>query len=190
MRTAVACALAGLLTAGWAGAQGLDFDRSALPDTVPDVEGVRGRIFREGRVSIAGQPSHAALVTLTGRGLATVVNLRTPEEMADRARVPFDEAALADSLDLAYVPIPLGGDEFPYTPAAVDSFAAALARGDGPVLLHCTVGWRASHLWAAYLVRHLGFPVDEAYARGETMGIGVMPFARLIDQPVKVVPAD
>ena len=190
MRIAVTCLLAGLLTAGLAGAEDLVFDRSAPPDTVPDVEGVRARIFREGRVYIAGQPSHAALVTLGGRGVATVVNLRTPEEMADRARVPFDEAALADSLGLAYVSIPLGGDEFPYTPAAVDSFAAALDRSDGPVLLHCTVGWRASHLWAAYLVRHLDFPVDEAYARGESMGIGEMPFALLLDQPVRVVPAD
>ena len=190
MRTATACVLACLLSVGFAGAQVPEFDRTAPPDTVPDVEGVRARIFREGRVYIAGQPSGAALVTLADRGLTTVVNLRTPEEMADRARVPFDEAALADSLGLAYVPIPLGGDEFPYTPAAVDSFAAVLDRTDGPVLLHCTVGWRASHLWAAYLVRHLDFPVDEAYARGEAIGIGELPFARLLDRAVKVVPAD
>ncbi len=44
-------------------------------------------------------------------------------------------------------------------------------------------------LCAACLVRHPGFPVDEAYARGTAMGIGEMPFARMIDGPVKVVPA-
>jgi len=168
----------------------VEFDRAAPPDTVPDMAGFQARIFHEGRVYISGQPSDEALRTLAARGFVAVVNLRTPAEMEDRKRVPFDEAALADSLGLAYAPIPLGGEDHPYTPAAVDSFAAVLDRSDGPVLLHCTVGWRASHLWAAYLVRHHGFPVAEAFARGEAMGIGELPFAKLIDRPVKVVPAD
>jgi uncharacterized protein (TIGR01244 family) len=188
MKTLLLLALPLALAASTASAATpLGLDRAAAPDTVADVAGFQGRIHREGRVYVAGQPDADALRTLAGRGLVAVVNLRTPAEVADRERVPFDEPALADSLGLAYVPIPLGGSDHPYTPAAVDSFAATLDRYDGPVLLHCTVGWRASHLWAAYLVRHLGLPVDEAYARGEAMGIGVMPFARMIDRPVRVV---
>ena len=187
MKSILVLAVAVILPLAAATAGPVEFDRTAPPDTVPDIAGFQSRIHREGRVYISGQPSADALRALAGRGLTAVVNLRTPAEMDDRERVPFAEAALVDSLGLEYVHIPLGGSDFPYTPAAVDSFAAALDRHDGPVLLHCTVGWRASHLWASYLVRHQGFAVDEAYARGESMGIGVMPFAKMIDRPVRVV---
>jgi len=166
-----------------------EFDGTALPDTVADWDGFRGSIHREGRVYIAGQPAHYALLQLPARQVICVVNLRTPSEMEDRERVPFDEAALVDSLGVRYVSIPLGGREYPYTPAAVDSFAVILDDHEGPVLLHCTVAWRASHLWAAYLVRHRNLSVPDAYRRGEHMGIGVTPFARLLDQELLFVPA-
>jgi uncharacterized protein (TIGR01244 family) len=166
------------------------FDGSALPDTVPDWDGFRGRIHREGRVYIGGQPGHDTLLELPARGVTCVVNLRTPDEMDNRERVPFDEAALVDSLGVEYVNIPLGGDEHPYTPAAVAAFADVLSRHEGPVLLHCTVAWRASHLWAAYLVRHEGFAVPDAYRRGELMGIGATPFAKFLDEELLFVPKE
>jgi uncharacterized protein (TIGR01244 family) len=193
MKTTPALAWAFLfpvLTAGPAQAGGesaLDFDRAALPDTVADFPGFQSRIFHEGRVFIAGQPDEEALRALPGRGVTLVVNLRTPEEMENRERIPFDEAAVLDELDIEYVWIPLGGDEHPYTPTAVTAFAEALARHKGPVLLHCTVAWRASHLWAAYLVEIHGFPVSEAYARGEAMGIGRTPFAKFLNRDLKMV---
>jgi hypothetical protein len=37
-----------------------------------------------------------------------------------------------------------------------------MSSADGKVLLHCTVAWRASHLWAAYLIRDRKVPVDAA----------------------------
>lgn len=181
--------LLGLLTP-LAAAADTGFDGTAAPDTVGDWDGFRSRIHREGRVYIGGQPSRDALLELPARGVTCVVNLRTPGEMDDRERVPFDEAALADSLGVEYVHIPLGGDEHPYTPAAVAAFADALARHPGPVLLHCTVAWRASHLWAAYLVRHEGVPVADAYRRGELMGIGVTPFAKFLDEELLFVPKE
>lgn len=168
----------------------LDFNRAALPDTVSDYPGFQRRIFHEGRVFIAGQPDEDALRALPERGVTLVVNLRTPEEMENRERIPFDEAAVLAELEIEYVWIPLGGEEHPYTPAAVATFADALARHEGPVLLHCTVAWRASHLWAAYLVEKHGFPVPEAYARGEAMGIGRTPFAKFLDRDLKMVEAE
>lgn len=167
-----------------------DFDRSAPPDTVSDFPGFQARIFREGRVYIAGQPDEAAVRALPGRGVTAVVCLRTPAEMEDRERVPFDEAALVEELGIEYVPIPLGGDDHPYTPAAVDTLAAVLDRHEGPVLLHCTVAWRASHLWAAYLVKFADFEVEDAYRRGEAMGIGRTPLARLLDRDLVMTDAD
>lgn len=167
-----------------------EIDHSAPPDTVADLPGFSGRIYRDGRVYIGGQPDQAALRALPWHDVTAVINLRTPQEMADTSKVAFDQAALVDSLDLDYILIPLGGKEYPYTPAAVDSFAAALDRHPGPVLLHCTSGGRASHLWAAYLVRHRGWDVSAAYARGEAIGIRRSAFSQLLDQEMKVVPDD
>lgn len=160
----------------------------APPDTVSDWPGFQSRIHRDGRVFISGQPSADALRGLPARGVGLVVNLRTPREMENRERVPFDEAALLDSLGVDYVHIPLGGKDHPYTPAAVDAFAAAFDGHEGPVLLHCTAAWRASHLWAAYLVVHGGLDLDTAYSRGEITGIGKTPFEQMLDRPLRVVP--
>jgi uncharacterized protein (TIGR01244 family) len=168
----------------------VDLDRSAPPDSVSDYPGFQARIYREGRVFIAGQPGEEALRALPDRGVTCVVNLRTPGEMDDRDRVPFDEAAVLEELGIEYVWIPLGGADHPYTPEAVATFADALKRHEGPVLLHCTVAWRASHLWAAFLVEHLGFPVEEAYARGEAIGIGESPLARLLGRDLRMTDRD
>jgi hypothetical protein len=32
----------------------------------------------------------------------------------------------------------------------------------GKVLLHCTIAWRASHMWAAYLIQYRDVPVAKA----------------------------
>jgi uncharacterized protein (TIGR01244 family) len=110
---------------------------------------------------ISGQPTERALRDLRAQGVTTVVNLRTPEEMSKR--VPFDEAALVKNLGMQYVYIPVRGNaEFPYSPDALKSFAGAMSGAKGKVLLHCTVAWRASHMWAAYLIQYRDVPVAKA----------------------------
>ena len=160
--------------------------RQAAPDSVGDWPGFQARLWRDGRVFIGGQPDSTALAGARERGITCVVNLRTPAETEDRHRVPYDEAALAARLGLDYVQAPIGDAGHPYTPAAVDSLAAALARHDGPVLLHCTVGWRAAHVWVAYLVRHEGWDFDAALARGERLGITESPLGGLLGRPVRL----
>ena len=92
-----------------------------------------------------------------------------PEEMA---RVDFDEAALASTLGMRYVHIPMRGTpENPYGPAQLDDFTAAVASANGKVLLHCTVAWRASHLWAAYLIRERKVPVETALAQTRAINL-------------------
>ena len=80
-------------------------------------------------------------------------------------------AAVAKELGMTYVHVPLGGPDTPYTPAAVEKVAAAIKAADGKVLLHCTVAWRASHMWAAYLVREKGVSYEDAVKAGEAMNI-------------------
>src|SRR5688500_9114372 len=136
---------------------------------------------------ITGQPTAAALRELKRQGYTTVINLRTPAEMA---RIGFDEPALVRELGMRYVYIPMRGDnEFPYTPAAVTAFARALEQAEGgKVLLHCTVAWRASHLWAAYLVAHKGMPVAEAIRHGQAINLmrehGGAPMADLLGRRI------
>jgi uncharacterized protein (TIGR01244 family) len=121
-------------------------------------------------VFISGQPTAHALRDLHGQGVTTVVNLRTPEEMSKR--VPFDEAALVKELGMEYVYIPMRGTaEFPYSPAAVKAFAAAMTSAKGKVLLHCTIAWRASHLWAAYLIQYRDVPVATALQQARTINL-------------------
>jgi uncharacterized protein (TIGR01244 family) len=168
----------------------LEIDRAGLPVEVKDIQGVQQRLFRDGRVFIGGQPSEQALERFKALGVTVVVNLRTQREMDNRQAVPFDEAAALAKLGLEYVHIPLGGDDNPWTPAAVERFAQALEKHRGPVLLHCTVAWRASYLWAAYLIRYGGLDLDEAMARGRAIGIGRDPLEGLTGRPLKVEWAD
>jgi len=127
---------------------------------------------------IGGQPTEKALRDLRAKGVTTIVNLRMPEEMA---RVGFDEAALAKELGMTYVHIPMRGTaENPYGPKQLDAFAAAMSSAQGKVLLHCTIAWRASHLWAAYLIRERQTPVTTALAQARM--INLMDEMKMNDQ--------
>ncbi len=112
-------------------------------------------------VFIGGQPTERALRELKAQGVTTVVNLRSPQEM--QTDVKYDEAALIKSLGMKYVYLPMRGTpELPYAPAGVKEFTKAMKETDGKLLLHCTVAWRASHLWAAYLIEERKVPAATA----------------------------
>lgn len=182
----IVLAAAGALAA----APPVDLGLGPAPVAVGDVEGVTMRIFREGRVYVAGQPSADALRRLAELGVTAVVNLRTQAEMDNRERVPYDEAALAAELGLEYVHLPIGGDDQPFRPEVIDRLDDVLRRHPGPVLLHCTVAWRASWAWAAYLVKYQGISLDDALARGEAIGLDESPIEGLLGRDVKMVFAD
>ena len=138
---------------------------------------------------IGGQPTEKALRDLKARGVTTVINLRMPEEMT---QIGFDEAALVKELGMNYVHIPMRGSaENPYGPKQLDQFAAAMASADGKVLLHCTVAWRASHIWAAYLIRDRGVPVATALAQTRSINLrddtpfgGQQPIEGFLGRPI------
>jgi uncharacterized protein (TIGR01244 family) len=127
---------------------------------------------------------------LRAKGVTTVVNLRTPEEMQ---RVGFDEEALVKQLGMRYVYLPVRGNgEYPYAPETVTKFADALRQADGKVLLHCTVAWRASHLWAAYLIAKRGVAEDSALANARAINLmddhhmsGKQPVEEFLGRPLR-----
>ncbi len=54
------------------------------------------------------------------------------------------------------------------------------------MLLHCTVAWRASYMWAAYLIRHGGLDLDAALARGRAIGLSPDPLEGLLGRPIRL----
>ena len=144
-----------------------------------------------GDVTVAGQPTQERLERFISDGGTLVVNIRTPQEMADRQRLPLDEEAVVRSNGAEYLFIPLGGqkEEFPFTTKATDEFLAALERHKGQkVLMHCHVGYRASHLWAAALVRSGRATPDTAHALAQKMLFGNIPFEGLSGTKVHFEP--
>lgn len=138
------------------------------------------------RVLIAGQPGEIDLKTLREQGVTTIFNVRTDAEMADRSVVPYDEAALAQELDLAYVQQPIGGTDHPFRPEVLEAFKAELDRSQGKLLLHCATGGRAGLVYAAYAVKYLGQEPDEAMRSLEALGAWPLPLERLTGIPLKV----
>jgi hypothetical protein len=53
-----------------------------------------------------------------------------------------------------------------------------MKEADGKVLLHCTIAWRASHLWGAYLIQQ-GLPAADALSH--TRAINLMDDHRMSD---------
>ena len=146
---------------------------STLPaPTILDTTGMfRARYARVGDdFFIAGQPTPDALREMKTLGVTTVINLRMPEEME---RIGFDEPKLIEELGLKYVYIPMrGGDgAHAYSPQTLRTFADAMRAADGKVLLHCTIAWRASHIWAAYLIQEHGIPTMEAIRHARAINL-------------------
>ena len=139
---------------------------------------------------IGGQPTEKALRELKAQGVTMVVNLRTPPEMA---QIGFDEAKLVSELGMKYVYIPMRGSaEFPYSPAELKTFSEAMASANGKVLLHCTIAWRASHLWGAYLIQQ-GVPAEDALKHARAINLmddhrmsadGKQPIEQFLGKPV------
>lgn len=177
--TLVASLAASLVLVAPAGAQKLVKQQSIATIGAPTLLDTTGMFqARYAKVGddmfIGGQPTEKALRELKAQGVTTVINLRAPEEMA---RIGFDEAKLVAELGMKYVYIPMRGTtEFPYSPDGLKKFSDAMAAADGKVLLHCTVAWRASHMWGAYLIQQ-GVPAAEALTH--TRAINLMDDHRM-----------
>lgn len=140
------------------------------PREVPDLEVLAGGIWQAGPVFVSGQPTEETIRALADRGVRAVISLRTAREMADKKAVPFDEAALVRSLGMEYVHIGLGPSGT-YSPDALERIHKAIERHGGNVLMHCTVGGRASIAWTALQARYGGMTLQDAVAQGQEMGL-------------------
>ncbi|MEI8281259.1 MAG: sulfur transferase domain-containing protein [Armatimonadota bacterium] len=156
----------------------MDVPKLTFPIKV-DKLGYLAGIWDAGSCYVAGQPTEDALRKLAKEGVKTVICFRGHDEMNDRKVVSFDEAALLKELGMNYVHIPLGSPD-DYTPAKVEEFAKALGKADGKVLVHCTVGWRASLMWTSYLHQFQKQSLDDSIKAGEAMNMGANRVAALL----------
>ena len=154
-----------------------------------EADGFQEVLFKvAANVYLSGQPSEAGFARAKELGVTRVINLRTRMEMDNREVVPFDEAQLLADLGLDYVHVPSGGPNTPYAPELVAQVADAIANTEGSVLLHCTVAWRATHLWTAYLIEHQDVPFAQALAVGRQLNFGTFPLEGFINAPLTVTP--
>lgn len=153
-------------------------------ETLPGDE-FGGTLAKTGSLYIAGQPTEAGLTRLGERGVKTVINIRTPQEMEDRERVPFDEAATARALGLDYINLPSGGEDYPYSPETLARFADAMSAAEGDVLLHCASARRATQLWVAWLVKYRDVPLHTAIARGRSINFPKPPLEGYLDGEIE-----
>lgn len=154
------------------------------PREALDYDAIAGSAWQVGPTIVAGQPSEAALRDLAKKGVKAVISLRSDRELSDRRNVPFDEPALVRSLGMEFIQAPLGVS-WHYTPEALDRVAEAIKKYDGNVLLHCTVGFRATTVWAAHRARDCGMSLDEALAEGRQMGLGIDNIEALVGRKVE-----
>jgi uncharacterized protein (TIGR01244 family) len=107
-----------------------------------------------------GQPSEDDFKKFADQGFGLVINLRRPCEFDD-----FDEALVVESLGMKYINIPVNGMEDLSTENAA-LLHEALESFDGPIVLHCRSGMRASGLLGVegYLFHDLS--KDEAIELG------------------------
>lgn len=140
----------------------------ALADSAGLFQAVYARVGDD--LFIAGQPTERALREMKRLGVTTIINLRMPQEME---RIGFDEAKLVGDLGMQYVHIPMRGDkgEHAYSPKTLRKFSQAMKAAEGKVLLHCTIAWRASHIWAAYLIQEHGVPDADALTHARAINL-------------------
>ena len=136
----------------------------ASPASTAEVRAIELREPRAGLYT-AGQPAAGEWPAIAARGVATVVNLRTAEEMGGR-----DEASEVQAAGMRYVSIPIGGAEG-ITDANARLLREALAEASGGVLVHCSSGNRAGGLLALLEARAGTMTPEQALAFGRAAGM-------------------
>jgi len=137
---------------------------ASIPAASMPAAGIALREPRPGLFS-AGQPAPTDWQAIHARGVGTVVNLRTPEEMRGR-----HEAVEVRAAGMRYVSIPVAGMDG-VDDANADALREALRNAQGAVLVHCASGNRAGGLLALEQARSGGMPPEEALAFGRSAGM-------------------
>lgn len=116
-------------------------------------------------IYLAGQPSAEDFAEFKKRGVKSVLNVRTKEEL------DFDEAKTIKSLGLEYHHIPVAGPDA-LTDENFDKIRKLLnTKEERPLLFHCASANRVGAVWLAHRVLDGGLTYDAALAEAKTVGL-------------------
>jgi uncharacterized protein (TIGR01244 family) len=147
----------------------------AIPELAPFTAAGCAHCAQAGDLVLGGQPTPGALRALAERGFRTIVSTRAAGEL------DWDEQAVAESLGMRFVRIPLPLPVAPVTAAQIAALDTVLAASDGPLFLHCAAGTRAAVLWARWLQETRGLDPATILARAESAGVRlVQPATRTL----------
>ena len=145
---------------------------TAFAGELDDLDMVNPRQPMENLI-VGGQPSEDDLEYLAEEGYTLVINLRTVGEFDE-----FDEAEVVEGFGMKYVNIPVYGRS-DLSEENARLLHDVLESADGPALLHCTVGMRASGLLGieGYLFHDL--------SKDEAMELGIKAHMSHIESYIK-----
>lgn len=124
-----------------------------------------GRLHVCGDIFLAGQPSEADLKLLKDRGVKTIINLRTADEL------DWDEAGAVRALGMKYVHVPVGSPD-DLTDASFGKLCKLLKDADGnPTVLHCASANRVGAVWLAHRIADDGLDYEAALKEAEQVGL-------------------
>ena len=116
-------------------------------------------------IYLAGQPTAEDFQEFKKRGVKSVLNLRTKDEM------DFDEAKALKNLGLDYHHIPIATPDA-LTDENFDKLRKLLnEKEQRPLLLHCASANRVGAVWLAHRVLDGGLTYDAALAEAKTVGL-------------------
>ena len=125
-------------------------------------EGIRA----SDQVLVGAQPTREVLKQAAEAGIEVVVNFRSEAEDPG-----YDEAAAAAELGLAYLRVPVAGEQG-LSKENVLLFDAVLQQvGDRPALMHCSTGNRVGAIHALHAARFRGLDADAAIDYGKQHGL-------------------
>ena len=183
MRSIWWCVLSGTLVIGLSACATQHPARAASSAPIHglDMGGVPGWHEPQPGLYTAGQPDVDDWRAIARAGVTTVINLRTPEEMAGR-----DEAAEVRAAGMRYVSLPIAGPD-DLSAANAAELWRMLSGSTQPMLVHCASGNRVGALLALGAAQQGAMSAEAALSLGERAGMTRL--APVVRERLGVAPA-
>jgi uncharacterized protein (TIGR01244 family) len=146
---------------------------SAEAKLKPGSLGQTARVHRYTGYYLASQPTPDDFRQAAKRGVATVINLRYPDE------TDFDEQQIVTDLEMAYKQVSFNSPE-DLTARKLNQIRELLKDSKQPVLLHCSSANRVGAAWLAYRVAETDEPFQSALNEAKKVGLRTEAFIEVV----------